>query len=84
MSEYSKGNVDAWLDELPDEPVQLNIIALAVTTPEVEEALEAFFQLSTWERANALYGLARRTAGHVRFCAQTAALSARAEDRANE
>lgn len=84
MSEYDKQNVDVWLDELPEEPTALNIIALAVTTPEVEETLEAFFSLSTWERANCLYGLARKTEGHVRFCAQTAALTARAEDRQRE
>lgn len=81
---YDRAHVSTWLAALPVDPVELNIITLAVTTPEVEKALEAFFAMSTWERCNALYGLAQRTEKHVRLCAKTAALSARAEDSKNE
>jgi hypothetical protein len=84
MSEYDRSKVDAWLASLPDDPAQLNIVALAVTSPEVSDQLLTYFHMSTWERANALYGLARRTEGHVRACAQTMALAARDEDREAE
>ena len=77
---YNPQVVEDWLATLPTDPVSVNVLQLAMTTSgQVAKALQAYFKMTTWQRANALYGLAKYTEGYIPRCARAVAVCARSE-----